>query len=253
MFRKKPYLSDCPNRWFEFNPSFDSGFFLNKWGYFDERPLLGITITQIISFFLLFYSPIFLPLTLFGWGKLYLKLPIRTGVQECESPCWGFWISSEGIFWIYTGGNGIGPGSGECSRTSISIKMPWFLEWYRTSILLEDGSWETEMENDRKGFWRSDWDNRKWKMRITQNGSGLTGLAKVSEMEWRRKWLKHLPIFNYTRRWIEIDFDDKVQSKDLRCSFEIGGSEDFVGELERIGFTSKEIIRSRKIRQILSN
>ena len=245
MFSRK-YLSDTPDRWIEFHPDFEIGATLDKYAYFDERRLIGITITQILSIFLVFVSPYFLPFIFGGWGKLYIKLPIKTGIQEAESPCWGYWFSSEGVFWIYIGGNSYG-------RKSISIRMPWFLEWYRTSVLMDSGTWAHEKEGDRKDFWNSDWQDRRWKKEVTLKNTKIVGIATVTEREWRRKWLFNFPIFNLVSRKIEIDFSDKQISRDLKGSYEIGKSEDYFGELEKFGFTSKDIIRSKKIKQILGN
>lgn len=245
MFGRK-YLSDVPNRWIEFSNQFEIGMTFDKYGYFDERPVLGISITQIISIFLFFINPLFFPFILGGWGKLYIKLPIKTGHQNSDSPCWGYYLSGEGVFIIWTGGNSDG-------RTSTSFNMPWFLDWYRTSILLEDGSWVEETKKDRKDFWNGDWDNKRWKLEVTHKNLKLVGTATVVEREWRRWWLYNFPIFNLVQRRIEIDFEDKQTSKDLKGSYEIGKSEDYFGELEKIGFTSKQIIRSRKIDQIFSS
>lgn len=246
MFGRK-YLSDTPNRWIEFHNGFEIGATLDKYSYFDERPLIGITITQILSIFLVFVSPYFIPFIFGGWGKLYMKLPIKTGHQEAESPCWGYRFSSEGIFRIYIGGNSYG-------RKSISIKMPWFLEWYRTSILMSDGSWVHETESNRKDLWNSDWQDRRWKMEVYLiKNTKIMGIATVTEREWRRRWLFNFPIFNLVFRRIEIDYSNKQDSMGLKGSYVIGKSEDYFGELEKFGFTSKDIIRSKKINQILGS
>jgi hypothetical protein len=245
-FSKRPYLSDVPSRWVEFSNEFNLGIVLHKYGYFDERPIVHVTITQLISIFIMVFTPHYLlvPFIIFGWGKLYIKLPIRTGTQEAESPSWGFYYHDSHI-WVYIGGDSDG-------IKSLGFKMPWFLRWYRTSILLKNGSWCHEKEGDRKNFWkREDWDEVRWSCDVTHKKLGLKGIATVTEMEWRRNWLYRFPLFNFVRRRIEIEFEDTSMSKNQQMSYDIGGSEEYYRELEKIGFESIKINRFRKINQIL--
>lgn len=117
------------------------GFTLEKAGYFDERPLVTTSITQIIAFItmviLCFYSwwaLLLLPLTLIGWGKAYISLPIYTGIESSESPMWGAYYSfSEQCLFVYKGSNGRG-------GYEVDIYYsPFSYEHCCTQVLLKNG------------------------------------------------------------------------------------------------------------------
>ena len=85
------YLTEN-SEWVKFYPNFNKGFYISKAGYFDERPEVITSLTQLIVLFalpmVLLYSLwglILLPFLVFGWGKMYINLPIKTGIQDCDS------------------------------------------------------------------------------------------------------------------------------------------------------------------------
>lgn len=126
--------------WIRFYKGFGSNFYLEKAGYFDERPQLNVTLSGLLFLLsipiLTYFSLWFLfamPLIFFGWGKLYINLPIKTGIQDCDSAAWGFNYHDNKI-WIYIGGGG----NFEGGKKWKTISMPWELDWYRTSLMLVD-------------------------------------------------------------------------------------------------------------------
>ena len=75
-----------------FYPKVNSSLFVEQAGYFDERPVVHTSVTQLLEILLFSITLIFswgglllIPAIFFGWGKLYISLPIKTGVQSAES------------------------------------------------------------------------------------------------------------------------------------------------------------------------
>lgn len=223
------------NEWFEFHPlKWGVHTTLEKAGYFDERPQLNFYVSQLIGVilipFLIFnFSWWLLLLTLtsltVGVGKIYLMLPFKTGINDCESPKWGFYIYYHGFL----------------SETNLVIckgkknkyiKFPWNLEWYRTSYLkktegisleLGVGEWEHEFTPTKLGGKNKEfWDRDKWKGILWEKTYPYTyvlnsgeiqerqATIKVKEMEWRRRWLMWTPLFNQVIRSIDVEFDKEV-------------------------------------------
>lgn len=201
--------------WISFYPKFcQFHLTFEGWGYFDSRPVIQTQLTTILSLVLFLTGFFWLGLLflIVPWGEIFIKLPYDTKkYDECENPSWGiYWYGHDGFdsqsIWIRLG------------KKSKVIYMPWNLEWYRTSVLLKDGTWETEKRGSRKEFYDKDvWGDKihyethsytyKLKSGKVQN---VTAECYVKEMEWRRKaWMKY-PFKNLVRRTIEINFSDEV-------------------------------------------
>lgn len=250
--------------WIRFYKDFNSSLYLEKAGYFDERPQLHTSVTQLIIIFLipvlLLKSLFFLtliPFIFIGYGKLYISLPIRTGIEDSDSAAWGFNYHDDTI-WIYIGGGG----NFEGGKKWQTFEMPWALNWYRTSILLNDEVWEHEFKGKkRKDFYKRYWDNKKWFIRSNYMDDGVLVGAKItmSEREWRRKGLMFTTLFNKVRRTIDVSFDKEVgpgkgswKGGTIGTSYEIKAGE-YLGDcLKRNGFKSLEVERDEKINKILN-
>ena len=234
IFKNIRHVKDKPrnfyrNEWFEFHPlKWGVNTTLEKAGYFDERPqldfhvsqLLAIPLTVILVFNFFWWLLLFtLVISVVGIGKIYLNLPFKTGINECESPRWGFYIYYHGFL----------------SETNLIISMgkkskyisfPWNLEWYRTSYLESWGPnqpmiWLTETKGNRKDYW----DSEKWKDKLWSETHPYTyvlnsgeiqerqATIKVEEREWRRRWLMWTPLFNQVIRSISVEFDKEVGEK----------------------------------------
>lgn len=231
IFKNIRHVKDKPrnfyrNEWFEFHPlKWGVNTTLEKAGYFDERPQLDFYVSQLLAiplFVVLFFyfSWWLLLLTLivsvFGIGKIYLNLPFKTGINECESPRWGFYIYYDG----FLSETNLVICMGKKSK---SIHFPWNLKWYRTSYLRMDEEWEHEYTKTRvKSPSKEFYDSDKWKGILWEKTYPYTyvlnsgevqerqATIKVKEMEWRRKWLMWTPLFNQVIRSIDVDFNDEV-------------------------------------------
>lgn len=217
----KTYLTERPE-WITFYPTFNSSFYIEKAGYFDERPEIHTSVTQLIVLFtlpiLLFYTLwglVLFPFLFFGWGSLYMHLPIKTGIQDCESAAWGVNIHNNTL-WIYIGGGG----NFEGGKKWITWNFPFLTkEWFRTSILLKDGSWEHEFKNERLGernkqFWKDEWKERQasWNYDYVDSydNSVIPTTIYVEEREWRPKWLQWTKLFAITNKTIDVHFSKEV-------------------------------------------
>lgn len=222
------YITEDPS-WVTFYPTMNSGFYLEKAGYFDERPEIHTSVTQVIVLLalpvLLFYSAwalLLLPLVLFGWGTLYIHLPIKTGIQDCESAAWGFNYHNN-TAWFYIGGGG----NFEGGKKWKTLYMPWDLTWVRTSTLLKDNKgWFNETKGKRKDWSQEgrnevggyDWlKENKWKETYPYTDkydkTTVNATISVTEMEWRPRGVKWTNLFSKVRRTISVEFDKEVGKK----------------------------------------
>ena len=234
-------------KWVSFYPKFSSSFYVNKAGYFDERPEIVTSITQVIVLFalpfLVFQSLWFvfiIPFILFGWGKLYIHLPIRTGIQDCASAAWGLYYYSNALWFCIGGG-----GNFEGGRRTKSYSMPWQLDWVRTSTLLNNSNWFNETKHSKLN-WTSDNVNiigsygwlkeNKWKeihpFTDSFDGTIVNATISVEEMEWRPKWFKWTSLFRKVRKSIDIEFDKEVGKRKgswkggtIGCGYELRKNE----------------------------
>lgn len=231
IFRNIRHIEDKPrnfykNEWFEFHPlKWGVHTTLEEAGYFDERPQLTFFVSQLLSIplsiLLLFhFNWWLLLLTLVvgfvGIGELFLNLPFKTGIQDCESRQWGFYIYYHGFlsetdFVICKG-----------SKTK-HIDFPWNLEWYRTSHLAEWGPdqpmiWLIEYKGHRLDYWDTEkhgetfWKETHPYTYVLESGEVQERQAtiRVKEMEWRRKGWMWSPFLNQVIKSIDVQFDKEV-------------------------------------------
>jgi hypothetical protein len=178
------------NNWCEINLGLNGVRFIYALAsYFDNRHMLKIGL---------------------GFVTIYLHLPFKSGIDDCEYPEYGFyWYGDPGhhSLWFCWG------------MKKYSFYMPWSSEWVRTSALRIDGKWEHETRGDKgKDFW----DNEKWKDILyvkqypyiyTLKGGTVqnrTATIRVEEREWRWKWFTWLPLTKRVKKTISVDFDAEV-------------------------------------------
>lgn len=227
--------------WIRFYSKINAGFYVEKAGYFDERPVIHTSLTQLLALLFLiitipftWYSLLLIPfIPLFGWGTLYIYLPIKTGIQDCDSAAWGFNYHNNTL-WIYVGG----AGNSEGGRKWKTFEMPWNLTWVRTSTLLYDKTWFNETKRNRKSWKGSDYgsydwlNENKWKETHLYNDKyddkELYATISISEREWRPLWFKWTNLFAKTKRTIDIEFDQEVGKRKgswkggtIGCSYEL--------------------------------
>lgn len=221
---KKEYLTEDPE-WVTFDPSVNIGLYIEKAGYFDERPEIHTSVTQsamllalpVLIYFSMWFL-LLLPFLFVGWGKLWVHLPIRTGIQDCESAAWGINYHNN-MIWIYIGG----AGNFEGGKKWKTITMPWDYAWVRTSVLLSDGNeWWHETKHNRKKYGEdatvvgsSEWiENNKWKSTHeyvdSYDQTVVLATISVKEREWRQRWLSWTRLFAKISKDIDIEFDQEV-------------------------------------------
>jgi hypothetical protein len=219
------YQTEHPE-WVSFYPKYHSGFYLGKAGYFDERPEINTSITQLLVLFILpflllqsLWFLFLIPFLIFGWGSLYIHLPIKTGIQDCESATWGINYHGNKL-WFYIGGGG----NFEGGRKWKTITMPWDMTWVRTSILLKNNDWFHETKNNRRS-WNDDKDGKivgsygwlkinKWQeihpYIDSYDNTVVNATISIEEREWRPLWFQWTKIFAKIHKDIKVEFDKEV-------------------------------------------
>lgn len=210
------YLSFPCKSYRRFNISF------NICGYFDSRPRFDIA--------LYFFT-------------LEIILLIETKwTDECDPPKWGIAIH-DATFWIYKGGEGNFNGGTKWWAWDI----PFYTKnWYRTSILLKDDTWEHELASgDKKSFYEDEWKEKQksWTYDYTNSydNTVVPTTIYVEEREWRPKWLGWTNKFAKTRRTIDIHFSKEVGREKgswkggcIGCSYELLPGEEPLDCLKRM-------------------
>lgn len=161
-------------------------------GYFDARHRINLD--------LIFFN-------------ISIILPIKSKhTDECDPPKWGIAYHNQ-IFWIYRGGKGNINGGNKWW----TFRVPWRLDWVRTSNLRKDGTWEHEIKGDRKDFYKYSWKKVIWNETYPYTYTLKSGVIqerlatiKVEEREWRWYWFKWLPYPRQICKTIAVDFSDEV-------------------------------------------
>ena len=207
--------------WISFYKGLNTGFYVEKAGYFDERPQVHTSVTQLlmllvfpIALFFTAWALVLLPFLFFGWGKLYINLPIKTGIQDCDSAAWGV-NYHDNMLWIYIGGGNMDGG-----KKWITFGMPWEMIWYRTSLLLKDEiTWEHEYKGNQKDFYEDKWKDpelvfiRTYSYLDSYDNTPLLATIRVEQREWRYKWMPWTSLFSKIRTSIDIQFSEEVGNR----------------------------------------
>lgn len=145
------------------------------------------------------------------WGQIFIDLPWNVaGLWNGDTfngPSYELYWSKDDPAIVFRWGKG----------KHHFYYMPWALNWYRTSMMLKDGTWEHEKGRDRKNFWRDEWKEKLYTEQhpytyTLQNGTvqHRTATVTVCEREWRQRWLPFTGLFAFIRKTIEVEFDDEV-------------------------------------------
>jgi hypothetical protein len=238
------YNTEDP-RWVTFYPQFNSSMFVEKAGYFDERPEIHTSLTQLIAlsafFVMIWYTPfalLLIPFIFFGWGSMYIHLPIKTGIQDSDSAAWGF-NYHDNTLWIYIGGGGNFDGGAKWK----TIEMPWSLTWVRTSTSMNWGGWYHENSKNRKSLkvpysvGSDEWlKETRWQEthEFTDkfDNTIVHATIHVKEREWRPIWFKWTKLFAHKRKCLEVEFNQEVgrgkggwKGGTIGCGYEMKGNE----------------------------
>lgn len=213
-----------------FYREWSSAFEIEIGSYFDNRVLIYTSVTQLLSLILLisslfifgWYAFLLVPFIMFGWGKIFIYLPIYTRHFECDPPRYGFYFYGEGTidsFWICKG------------RKTKCIYMPWAYDWVRTSALVKPSSvftksgavkyneneWIHETNKNRHSFYEDKWKGVLWSETypykyVLKSGQvqNILATVKVEEREWRPRWFKWTSLFKRVRKTIAVEFSSEV-------------------------------------------
>lgn len=139
-----------------------------------------------------------------GWITLYINLPIYSTWDECEYPEYGSYYHSDALVLCW-------------NMKKKFLHMPWDMEWVRTSNLRKDGTWEHEVNGDRKSFYDDKWKEIIWHetypYTYTLNNGTVqkrTATIKVEEIECRPRWFMWTSIFKSVSKSITVEFSDEV-------------------------------------------
>lgn len=159
-----------------------------------------------------------------GWPNIFLKLPLLPRRQPREQMMdeWGFSLCSDTWSAVHLNW-------GEHTRI---VHLPWEWDWFRTSYLLDDGTWLHELRSDRPGVnpkspfkdnyehyrsicdarERHEWSETHPYRYVLRSGEVQEREATISvkEMEFRRRWLRWLPLAARVSRSIDVRFSDEV-------------------------------------------
>lgn len=175
-------------------------------GYFDPRPRIHIACKLFHFTFKFWYINV-------KWA------------DECNPPRYGIGYFGQS-FWLYWGGKGDG------KNITKTWSVPWSSQWYRTSYLRKDGTWENETKELQrygkaedgspfkyrgKDFWKDEWKDILWSNTVPYEYKLKSGKVqkvnatiRVTEMEHRWKWFMCLPLINRTVKSIDVKFSDQV-------------------------------------------
>lgn len=164
-------------------------------------PLIGIFFTGLT-----FWSLIWIPFFIYGYGIIYLDLPIYSGIDNSEYPEYGFYWYGGGkweinsFWWCW-------------NMKKKCFYMIWSWEWVRTSVLKKDNTWEHEVKGQNKHFYEDRWNEIIWKESypytyVLDRGEIQNRIAtlKVEEREWRWKNFKWSPYPRMVRKTISVEF-----------------------------------------------
>jgi hypothetical protein len=174
------------------------------------------------------YFVLFIPFLFFGWGKLFISLPIKTGIEDSESGSWGINYHNDKL-WIYIGGNG--------ERKYLTINMFWMLDIYNKSYLDKNKNWV------KYDFFHNK--NITDMFEFTLFDDKETYKAYLIKFEYRMKFLYFTRFLNREENLI------KISSCDYISYLNINKDESIYECIKRNGFDSKFWKREEKINQIL--
>ena len=202
------------NNWIHIYSGFvKTTFRIGPASYFNDRAHAHFTPSLIIPLIGIFFtglslwSLIWIPFLCIGYGKIFLDLPIHSGIDESDPPEYGFYFYGESRSLVFTSFWWCWGMDKKC------FHMPWEWDWVRTSKLKKDGTWEHETRKNRKDFYNDKWKNILWKESypytyVLSKGKIQNRIATVmvDEREWRCKSLKWFPLIRMKSKSISVEF-----------------------------------------------
>lgn len=181
--------------------------------YFDDRAHISFTPTILLPFIgliitgLTWWSLIWLPFFIYGYGHLYVDIPIRSGIDECDPPQYGFYWYGDGPWYRLNA-------FVRCWKDKTKHHyMPWSWEWSRTSKMKYDGTWMHDTKKSRTDFYKQEIKDQIWHETypytyVLKNGKIQQRFATVcvEEREWKWRLFQWLPFPKMVRKTINVDF-----------------------------------------------
>jgi hypothetical protein len=189
--RKDGKSTEWVNEWLSFN--WGAIFWVvkieyAKAGYFDERPVISIA---------------------FLYFSLYIHLPIKTGINECDPPAYGFYITKDNPALVIENG----------TDRPIFYYFPWAWKWHRSGLLDNSGNWIISDRSNKVEYWQKEIDDRVAKYVLPyvytcKDGTvqNTTSTSKREFMIWRMRGFMWLPI-EKRRDFIDVGFSDEMGSE----------------------------------------
>ncbi len=218
------------NNWLTFYPKKDNRGFCFSWRKKQIHTYVSSILTVlgfiILPFIISWWALLLISTLFFSWGQMFINLPNYSD-DDWDSYEYSIdFYSVDGEFpnhiWIRMP-----------YGKSKTFYFPWAFDWFRTSLLLKDGTWEHEKKGKREEFWNEKWDNIKFKevhpyTYILKSGEKQerTATITVEEREWRRYYTPFTKLFNMVNKKIAVDFSDEVGERSgswkggtISCSF----------------------------------
>lgn len=117
--------------------------------------------------------------------------------------------------------------------------------WYRRSILMNNGRWAHETPKHRKDFYADDYKNNRmsWQYdyKDSYDGEIIPTTIYVREMEWRPKWFMWTNAFAIVSTMIDVEFSKECGNRKgswkggtLGCDYEMKKGESALDCLKRM-------------------
>lgn len=243
--------------------------------YFNNKFHINCFLSQIISL-LIFIIWCFIgiswwallliiPFFVFPWGKLYIHLPfIRSKWYQHDPPSYGAYLyGGRSRFYfdcLVIERGGTEQNQNNKKKRNKYIKMPWAMQWYRTSYLVIDRTNPNTLTwlHEIKGQPRTDSiDGRLSKDKLEKIlyieehpykyvlRSGIvqerTASVYIVQREWRPLWFMWTGLFKEVSTSIDVTFNDEVGERSgswkggtIGCGYEMKPSESMYDTLKRM-------------------
>jgi hypothetical protein len=168
-------------------------------------PLIGIWFTGLT-----WWSLLWIPFFVVGYANVYIWLPIvwTRENKESEPYCYGFYLyGSDSDKWSFTS-------LWICTGPKVKcFHMPWEYDWYRTSKLLEDGTWSHRFRGQSNKDSTLNLFKESHPYHYTlRDGTvqEVTATIYVNEVEHRWRLFMWLSWFRKVYKYIDVEFSSEV-------------------------------------------
>lgn len=244
-FKYSEYNKEWSNKWITFYSKRDDRGFCFSWHKKQIHTYVSSILTVIgfivLPFIVSWWTLLLIPVLFFSWGQIFVHLPSHSENDWDSYEYSVDFYSVDGEFpnhiWIRM-----------ADGKSKTFYFPWAFKWYRTSLLLNNGTWEHEKKGLRKEFWNDKYKDIKFKEEWTytytlKSGEKQERIATITvmEREWRRYYTSFTKLFNRVNKVIDVEFSEEVGERSgswkggtIGCSYSMKKSETPLGCLRRM-------------------